>query len=146
MREKLPLHLAIFSGFRPGEMLGLQRRHVALDCSSVIVEHRVYRGVIDVPNIDPSAGEVAIPPRDGRVHIRPKLKPHGLGWVDFQVMRATHASIGHRLALNPKVTADQHGHGVGVSIAEYTKTSLKDRQSQLGSWKTLLWASRRWFG
>ena len=73
-------------------------------------------------------------------HIRPKLKPHGLGWVDFQMMRATHASIGHRLALNPKVTADQRGHGVGVSIAEYTKTSLKDRQSQLGSWKTLLWA------
>jgi len=79
-------------------------------------------------------------------HIRPKLKPYGLGWVDFQVMRATHASIGHRLALDPKVTADQRGHGVGVSIAEYINTSLKDRQSQLGSWKTLLSASRRWFG
>jgi hypothetical protein len=25
--------------------------------------------------------------------------------VDFQVMRATHASIGHRLKLDPKVTA-----------------------------------------
>jgi hypothetical protein len=50
------------------------------------------------------------------------------------------------LDTDPKVTADQRGHGVGVSIAEYTKTSLKDRQSQLGSWKTLLWASRRWFG
>lgn len=61
---------AIFSGFRPGEMLGLPRRHVALDCSSVIVEHRVYRGVIDVPKTDPSAGEVAIPPRDGRVAAR----------------------------------------------------------------------------
>ena len=42
-------------------------------------------------------------------------------------MRATHASIGHRLGLDPKVTADQRGHGVGVSIEEYTKTSLKDR-------------------
>ena len=60
-------------------------------------------------------------------HIRPKLKPHGLEWVDFQVMRATHASIGHRLRLDPKVTADQRGHGVGVAIEEYTKTSLKDR-------------------
>jgi hypothetical protein len=60
-------------------------------------------------------------------HIRPKLKPHGLGWVDFQVMRRTHASIGHRLKLDPKVTADQRGHGVGVSIEEYTKTTLKDR-------------------
>ena len=55
MREKLLFHLAIFSGCRPGEMLGLQRRHVALDCSSVIVEQRVYRGVIDVPKTDPSA-------------------------------------------------------------------------------------------
>ena len=48
-------------------------------------------------------------------------------WVDFEVMRATHASIGHRLKLDPKVTADQRGHGVGVAIEEYTKTSLKDR-------------------
>jgi hypothetical protein len=60
-------------------------------------------------------------------HIRPKLKTHGLEWVDFQVMRATHASIGHRLKLDPKVTADQRGHGVGVAIEEYTKTSLQDR-------------------
>jgi hypothetical protein len=59
-------------------------------------------------------------------HIRPKLKPHGRGSVDFQVIRATHASIGHRLGLDPKVTADQRRHGVGVSIEEYTKTSLKD--------------------
>jgi hypothetical protein len=42
-------------------------------------------------------------------------------------MRATHASIGHRIKLNPKVTADQRGHGVGVAIEEYTKTSLEDR-------------------
>jgi hypothetical protein len=60
-------------------------------------------------------------------HIRPKLRPHGLEWVDFQVMRATHASIGHRLKLDPKVTADQRGHGVGVAIEEYTKTPLTDR-------------------
>jgi hypothetical protein len=60
-------------------------------------------------------------------HIRAKLKPHGLEWVDFQVMRRTHASIGHRLKLDPKVTADQRGHGVGVSIEEYTKTTVKDK-------------------
>ena len=60
-------------------------------------------------------------------HIRPKLKRLGLEWVDFQVMRATHASIGHRLKLDRKVTADQRGHGVGVAIEEYTKTSVKDK-------------------
>jgi integrase len=161
LREKVLLHLAIFSGFRPGEMLGLQRRHVVPDCSSVEVVQRVYRGVIDCPKTDPSKRKVAIPPRTAELlhewmdsavnpepddyvfasekgrpvwrdtllydHIRPKLKPHGLDWVDFQVMRATHASIGHRLGLDPKVTADQRGHGVGVAIEEYTKTSLQDR-------------------
>ena len=42
-------------------------------------------------------------------------------------MRATHASIGHRLKLDPKVTADQRGHGVGIAIEEYTKTPVKER-------------------
>jgi integrase len=161
MREKLLMQLAIFSGFRPGEMLALQRKHVAEDASSVYVQQRVYRGEIDDPKTQPSKREVAIPPitaellrewmdfavgpepeafvfasekgkpvwRDTLLydHIRPRLKPHALEWVDFQVMRATHASIGHRLGLDAKVSADQRGHGVGVAIEEYTKTSLKDR-------------------
>jgi integrase len=160
-RERLLLHMAIFGGFRPGEMLALQRRHVAEDATVVKVEQRVYRGDIDRPKTDPSRREVAIPPKTAELlrewmsaavgpeptayvfagergkpvwkdtlmydYIRPKLKPLGLDWVDFQVMRATHASIGHRLKLDPKVTADQRGHGVGVAIEEYTKTSVKDR-------------------
>ena len=161
IREQVVMHMAIFSGLRPGEILGLQRRHVKHAVSAVKVEQRVYRGVIDNPKTDSSTREVAIPPKtadllrewmDAAVgpepdacvfagetgkpvwrdtllydHIRPKLKPLGLGWVNFQVMRATHASIGHRLKLVPKVTADQRGHGVGVAIEEYTKTSLADR-------------------
>jgi site-specific recombinase XerC len=160
-REQVLLHLAIFAGFRPGEMLALQRMHVSVDASAVLVRQRVYRGEINQPKTEPSKRKVAIPPitaemlrewmesavgpepeaylfagakgkpvwRDTLLydHIRPKLKPHGLEWVDFQVMRATHASIGHRLKLDPKVTADQRGHGVGVAIEEYTKTSLEDR-------------------
>ena len=39
-------------------------------------------------------------------------------------MRATNASIGHRLKPDPKVTCDQRGHGGGVAIEEYTKTSV----------------------
>jgi integrase len=161
LREQVLLHLAIFAGFRPWEMLALQRRHVAPDALSIRVEQRVYRGLIDAPKTNPSRRQVAIPPitaellrgwmevavepddhayvfasekgtpvwRDTLLydHIRPKLQAVGLGWVDFQVMRATHASIGHRLKLDPKVTADQRGHGVGVAIEEYTKTSLEDR-------------------
>lgn len=163
LREQVLLHVAIFAGFRPGELLALQRRHVAPDASVVSVDERVYRGDIDDPKTHPSRREVAIPPRTAELlrawmesavgpepeayvfagetgkpewrdtllydHIRPKLKRHGLEWVDFQVMRATHASIGHRLKLDPKVTADQRGHGVGVAIEEYTKTSVEDRAS-----------------
>lgn len=61
-REQAILHLAIFAGLRPGEMLALQRHHVAKDRNSVEIEQRVYRGEID----DPKNGEsrsVAIPPR-----------------------------------------------------------------------------------
>ena len=61
-REQVLLHLAIFAGFRPGEMLALQRWHVAADASAIKVEQRVYRGLIDDPKTAPSRRQVAIPP------------------------------------------------------------------------------------
>ena len=60
-----------------------------------------------------------------RRSIQPKLEPLGLGWVDFQVMRRTNASLGHKEKVDPKVSADQRGHGIGVSLDEYTKTSIE---------------------
>ena len=39
-------------------------------------------------------------------HIKVKLLPVGLGWVNFQVMRRTHASLGHHAKVDPKVAAD----------------------------------------
>ena len=60
-------------------------------------------------------------------HIKAKLEPIGLGWVNFQVLRRTHASLGHRAKVDPKVSADQRGHGIGVALDVYTKSSMKDR-------------------
>lgn len=59
-------------------------------------------------------------------HIRAKLEPIGLGWVNFQVMRRTHASLGHHAKVDPKVSADQHGHGIGVALDVYTQSSIED--------------------
>jgi len=64
-----------------------------------------------------------------RRHIRSKLvalEPP-LGWVDFKVMRRSNASLGHSAKVDPKVAADQRGHGIGVSLDEYTMSNLKDK-------------------
>jgi hypothetical protein len=60
-------------------------------------------------------------------HIRTKLEPIGLGWVNFQVLRRTHASLGHHAKVDPRVSADQRGCGIGVALDVYTKSSMKDR-------------------
>ena len=162
-REKVIVQLAIFAGLRPGEILALQRRHVALDRSSVEIEQRVYRGDIDRPKNGESRF-VAVPPRTAallaewldtaidpdpaawvfasetrdtpvwrdnllRRYIRPHLEAldPSLGWVDFKVMRRTNASLGHSAKVDPKVAADQRGHGIGVSLDEYTMSNLKDK-------------------
>ena len=47
LREQLVVRFAIFSGMRPGEIIGLQWKHVHED--HVEIEQRVYRGKIDRP-------------------------------------------------------------------------------------------------
>jgi len=37
LRERVIDHLALFAGMRPGEILALQRKHVAKDCSELII-------------------------------------------------------------------------------------------------------------
>ena len=60
-------------------------------------------------------------------HVKTKLDPIGLGWVNFQVMRRTHVSLGHKAKVDPKVAADQRGHGIGVALDVYTKSSIEER-------------------
>jgi integrase len=60
-------------------------------------------------------------------NMKPKLKPHGLEWATFQVMRRTHASVSRRAGIDPKVVADQLGHGLGVNLDVYTKSDLEQR-------------------
>lgn len=62
-----------------------------------------------------------------RRHIRPALEKVNLGWVDFKVMRRTNASLSHGAKVDPKVSADQRGHGIGVSIDVYTKSNMQQK-------------------
>jgi len=60
-------------------------------------------------------------------HMKPRLETVGLEWATFQVLRRTHASLGHDAGIDPKVAADQRGHGIGVAIDVYTKAALSRR-------------------
>ena len=62
-----------------------------------------------------------------RRFIQPKLVTIGLDWVTFQVMRRTNASLGHKNGVDPKVAADQRGHGIGVSLDVYTRADLAQK-------------------
>jgi integrase len=61
-------------------------------------------------------------------NMKPCLTKVGLGWANFQVMRRTNASLGHEAGIDPKVSADQRGHGIGVSIDVYTHSSIETRR------------------
>ena len=62
-----------------------------------------------------------------RRHMQPRLETVGLEWATFQVLRRTHASLGHDAGIDPKVAADQRGHGIGVAIDVYTTAALSRR-------------------
>jgi len=62
-----------------------------------------------------------------RRYIQPKLAKIGLGWVTFQVMRRTNGSLAHKFGVDPKVAADQRGHGVGVAMNEYIQSDLEQK-------------------
>lgn len=63
-----------------------------------------------------------------RRNIHSKLEQVGLGWVNFQVLRRTQASLGHKEGVDPKAAADQRGHAIGVAIDTYTMTDLETRR------------------
>lgn len=58
----------------------------------------------------------------------PCLNAVGLGWVDFHVMRRTHATLMNEIHDDPKLVADQLGHTLDVNQNVYTRVSLMRRK------------------
>jgi len=59
--------------------------------------------------------------------IRPRLEKFGLEWVNFQVLRRTNASLSRKAKVDDKVSADQRGHGLGVSLGVYSISDLEQK-------------------
>jgi integrase len=71
----------------------------------------------------------------------PRLQNLGLEWATFQVLRKTNASLSHKAGVDPKVSADQRGHGLGVSMEVYT---ISDREKKREEVKKLeSWVARK---
>jgi integrase len=60
--------------------------------------------------------------------LAPPLKMIQLDWATFQIMRRTHASLSRQAGIDPKLVADQLGHGLGVNLDVYTVAGLDQRQ------------------
>jgi integrase len=59
------------------------------------------------------------------------LKKAGLGWLNFQVMRRTSATLLNGLGVTPKAIADQLGHTLDVSQNVYTQAPVLERKKIL---------------
>ena len=59
-----------------------------------------------------------------RHSLEPRLRKAGLEWFNFQAMRRTWATIARGAGVDPKISADQLGHGLGVDLNEYVQTDL----------------------
>jgi integrase len=87
--------------------------------------------------LDPSPDAFVFPSENLKTPIRcdnlrhrsmgPKLKSIELDWVNFQVMRRANASVGHKGGADPKASADQRGHDLGVSMSVYTDSDLAQK-------------------
>src|SRR5436853_5159940 len=107
-------------------------RKVALSVSTpqLIEQWRRQQGADPEAWVFPSA-KMSVPlGRDSawRWFIRPRLKPLSLEWATFQIMRRTHASLSRQAGIDPKLVADQLGHGLGVNLDVYTVAALETRQ------------------
>ncbi len=97
-------------------------------------EIRAWREI----SLDPGADAWVFPSETGKTplireniwrrSIRPHLKDVGLDWVDFHVMRRTHASLMNEIHDDPKLVADQLGHTLDVNQNVYTRASVARRK------------------
>jgi integrase len=68
--------------------------------------------------------------------IHPRLEPLGLHWINFAVLRRSHSTLHQEKGTDPKIIADQQGHGLGVHLATYVESSVARKREAV----TALWS------
>jgi len=74
--------------------------------------------------------------------IQPRLEPLGLDWINFAVLRRSHSTLHQEKGTDPKIIADQQGHGLGVHMATYIGSSVARKREAV----TALWSDFKALG
>lgn len=65
--------------------------------------------------------------------IQPRLEPLGLVWINFAVLRRTHSTLHQERGTDPKIIADQQGHGLGVHLSKYVDSSVTRKREAVSA-------------
>jgi site-specific recombinase XerC len=63
-------------------------------------------------------------------HVRPRLRPVGLGWMNFAVLRRSHSTLHKRRKSDSKIIADQQGHGMRTHLDDYVQSGVAERKAE----------------
>src|SRR5450755_2224649 len=65
--------------------------------------------------------------------IHPRLQPLGLDWINFAVLRRSHSTLHQERGTDPKIIADQQGHGLGVHLSDYVDSSISRKREAVAA-------------
>lgn len=65
-----------------------------------------------------------------RNYVRPKLRPVGLGWINFAVLRRSHSTLHKQRSSDLKIIADQQGHGMRTHLDSYVQSGVAERKAE----------------
>ena len=74
--------------------------------------------------------------------IHPRLEPLGLDWINFAILRRSHSTLHQERGTDPKIIADQQGHGLGVHLSDYVDSSLARKRKAVAA----LWSDFKALG
>ncbi len=153
LRERVFCRLAIYAGMRPGEIIALRwpdirgthalvddrfykgkqddpkNRKSRLVALSPVVQRDLaaWRSFAVAPDsLIFVSDNLTTPIKYENLwqrEIKPRFEKIGLAWADFRCMRRTNSTLMKAAGADPKVSADNRGHGLGVAMAEYTHST-----------------------
>lgn len=78
-----------------------------------------------------------------RRNMLPALLKVDLAWATFRNLRTTNGTLMKKQGVDPKVGADQRGHGVGVSLAVYTQSDHDQKRQAVRALDQALTSGRK---